>query len=88
MINIFKSQRNVVRLGEHKIGSTIYGPHKDIAIALILSHDNFDGVLWINDIAMIYLERDVEFTGFQSSKSVNSFLLPKSWIKFKFIAFF
>lgn len=57
-------QRNVVRLGEHEIGSKMYGPHKDVEIALILSHENFDSVLWINDIAMIYLDQDVEFTGF------------------------
>lgn len=65
-------------MGEHEIGSTKYGPHKDIGIALILSHEKFDSVLWINDIAMIYLERDVQFTGFKFLKSlkfVDSFQL-------------
>lgn len=75
LLYISELRRNVVRLGEHQIGSTKYGSHEDIAIVRFLAHKQFDNVLWINDIAMVYLERDVEFTGFNWIEKVYNFFL-------------
>ena len=52
------------------IDSTEDGPHEDIAIARFLAHKEFDNFLWINDIGMIYLERDVQFTGISIEKTL------------------
>ena len=54
----------MVRLGEHDLLTTKDGPHQDIPIARIRAHKAYDNVFWLNDIAMIYLSRDVQFTGF------------------------
>lgn len=51
-----------VRLGEHDLG-TDDGTHQDIPIARAVPHEKYDTVNYFNDIAMLYLERDVEFSG-------------------------
>lgn len=58
----------MVRLGEHLLSASefakiLFGPHEDIGIARFVIHEEYDEDLWIHDIAMIYLERDVLFTG-------------------------
>lgn len=52
-----------VRLGEYDIRTTDDGPHETIRIRGARIHDDFDLVLGTNDIAIIYLARDVEFNG-------------------------
>lgn len=53
----------VVRLGENDLRTTRDGPHKDVFVAKFEKHAQFNERLMINDIAMVYLDRDVEFTG-------------------------
>ena len=62
-------------MGEHEIDKIADGFHEDIAIEYFESHKAFDDYLWINDIAMIYLERDVEFTGFTVESFFTIFFL-------------
>lgn len=75
LLYILESRRNVVRLGEHEIGSRKYGPHEDVTILRFITHKDFDHFLWINDIGMIHLERDVEFTGFNWKEKFVFFFL-------------
>lgn len=49
-------------MGEHD-RSDDDGQHQDINVVRADPHDSFNSRLMINDIAIIYLERDVEFTG-------------------------
>lgn len=53
----------VVRLGENDLRTTRDGLHKDVFVAKYEKHKQFDERLMINDIAMLYLDRDIEFTG-------------------------
>lgn len=39
------------------------GPHEDVGIARFQKHEKWDSKLLINDIAILHLERDVEFNG-------------------------
>lgn len=55
-------------MGEYDKRTESDGPHQDIKIADYETHSDHDDFIKINDIAMIYLEHDVEFTG------ENSFL--------------
>lgn len=50
-------------MGEHDKRTESDGPHQDIQIMDFETHDDYDNFVKINDIAMIYLERDAEFTG-------------------------
>lgn len=52
-----------VRLGEHDLRTTKDGQHQDIPISRAVPHNEYDTVMYSNDIAMLYLERDVEFSG-------------------------
>lgn len=72
-------------MGEHDV-DTEDGFHEDIGIDHFKTHEEYDDYLWINDIAIIYLERDVEFTGFlrmfffstmfeMAEKQINCFTL-------------
>lgn len=54
--------RSFVRLGEHDL-RTDDGHHQDIRVARIVVHENFDPFIKSNDIAILQLERDVEFSG-------------------------
>lgn len=51
-----------MRLGEHDL-RTDDGGHQDIPIARTVTHEEFDPNIKTNDIAIIHLERDVEFSG-------------------------
>lgn len=50
-----------MRLGEHDLTTTDDGPHEDIKITHVEKHSEYSAR--INDIAIIYLEHDVTFTG-------------------------
>lgn len=63
LIYIFQIKRIFVRLGEHDLRTTEDAPHKDIVIHRSVPHKEFDPELKLNDIAIIYLSRDVEFSG-------------------------
>lgn len=52
-----------MRLGEYQFESTVFGLHLDVGIEYMESHKDFDDFHWVNDIAMIFLEKNVEFTG-------------------------
>lgn len=60
---MIQQKRSIVRLGEHDRSTTEDGEHLDISVDRVDAHDSFNSRLMTNDIAMIYLERDVEFTG-------------------------
>lgn len=50
-------------MAEHDLTTTEDGPHLDVDVAYVDDHEQYDADLDINDIAMVYLENDVEFTG-------------------------
>lgn len=52
-----------VRLGEYDISTTTDGQHETIRVDRAERHEKFDFVLGVNDIAIVYLKNDVEFTG-------------------------
>lgn len=52
-----------MRLGEYQIESTAFATHQDVGIKYIESHKDFDDIHNVNDIAIAFLEKDVEFTG-------------------------
>lgn len=52
-----------MRLGEYDTRTTTDGPHEDVRISKVQSHKDFDPDLYLNDIAIISLERNVEFNG-------------------------
>lgn len=56
-------KRKFVRFAEHDIGTQSDGPHEDIPIYKAIKHGQHNDDSKVNDIAMIYLERDVEFSG-------------------------
>lgn len=58
-----KSFLQIFRLGEHNISTNQDGQHFDFTIGRFLVHENFNQTTEINDIAMVYLPRNVEFTG-------------------------
>lgn len=53
--------RTTVRLGEHDL-STDDNIHIDVPIVKVSSHAQYDKKDGHNDIAMLYLEREIEFT--------------------------
>lgn len=57
MIRIF------VRLGEHDTTRNSDGPHQDVIVTRVQKHWGYNIHLKINDIGILYLERDVDFTG-------------------------
>lgn len=59
VITLFRVQ---VRLGEHDTASTHDGPTVDVDVVRIEKHDRYNKPYMTNDIAMLYLEHDVEFT--------------------------
>lgn len=50
-------------MAEHDIKSTKDGMHVDIPIDHVDKHENYTNITKINDIAVVHLSRDVEFTG-------------------------
>lgn len=63
-----------MRLGEHDTRTTDDGPHEDVGIARTEIHKKYNGNIYINDIALIYLNRSVIFTGKWAPKK-NQFSL-------------
>lgn len=59
----FLFERFVVRLGEYDLRTEDDGPHEDILIDRGVPHTSYSELFGVNDIAMIYLEHDVEFNG-------------------------
>lgn len=59
----FQFERFVVRLGEYDLRTEDDGPHEDILIDRAVPHASYHELFGVNDIAMIYLEHDVEFNG-------------------------
>lgn len=53
----------MVRLGEHDTRIMTDGEHQDIPVADEEPHEDFSMYRQINDIAVVYLERDVVFNG-------------------------
>lgn len=45
------------------MSTTTDGDHQDIPVDHVVKHEEFDFVHMINDIAIIHLTHDVEFTG-------------------------
>lgn len=60
---VYCSNRIAVRVGEYDFSTTDDGPHETIPIKYAKSHEKFHHILGINDIAIIRLSKDVEFTG-------------------------
>lgn len=54
--------RRAVRLGEHDTASTHDGPTVDRDVVHIEKHDRYNKPYMTNDIAILYLKTDVEFT--------------------------
>lgn len=52
-----------MRLGEFDVSTESDGPHQDIRIDHVVRHEKFDKFHMINDVAILHLVRDVEFTG-------------------------
>lgn len=65
LFSFIRWNRNIVRLGEHELGTTKDGIHQDIPVVRVKQHKSFNSYLMTDDIAIVYLERDVEFTGFK-----------------------
>ena len=63
-------RREFARLGEHDVRAPDDGIRDDVTIIHSERHENYNSNSKVNDIAMLYLERDVEFSGnfFQNIK--------------------
>lgn len=74
----------MVRVGDHDISTTDDGPHQDVALSSIHSHEKYDAYLDIHDIMIITLANDVRFNG-----KYNTFTISiESLIKFYLILVF
>lgn len=60
---IFGFERTAVRLGEYDISTTEDGKHETIRVDHAIKHKQFRLGAGINDIALVFLVDDVEFTG-------------------------
>lgn len=49
-------------MGEHDVNATDES-HQDIKVAHAVGHSEFDPTFKDNDIGIVYLEHDVEFSG-------------------------
>lgn len=56
-------ERKFVRFGEHDTRTDDDGPHQDFQIARAVRHEKFKSPQKTYDIAIIHIERDVEFSG-------------------------
>lgn len=63
-----KIQRSSVRLGAYNITSTNDEAVQDVNVIRTLRHPDYDERYGINDIAILYLERDVDATRKSSIK--------------------
>ncbi|KAH8379720.1 hypothetical protein KR009_006810 [Drosophila setifemur] len=62
-----------VRLGEHDLSTNTETAHVDIRVARAVKHPQYNPKLYRSDIAMVYLERNVDFT-----KTISPICLPQS----------
>lgn len=53
----------MVRLGEHDLTTTFDGKHDDIRLTRAVPHAQYNAELMLNDIAILYMNRDVNFNG-------------------------
>lgn len=60
---IYRFKRTAVRLGEYDISTTEDGKHGTIRVDHAIAHKKFHRGVGINDIALVFLVEDVEFTG-------------------------
>jgi len=56
-----EAQLSVVRLGEHDLSTHDEAPHEDYGIARMIIHEDYDTKTFYSDIALLELDRDVEF---------------------------
>lgn len=56
-----------MRLNEYDTRTDKDTKHEDVKIARTAPHKDYDGL--INDITIVYLERDIKFTGESKVKS-------------------
>lgn len=73
----------MVRLGEHDLKTENDGRHEDVRVTHGDAHRDYDKVLGINDIAIVYLAKDVKYNG----KLINCSLLHFSSIELMNFAF-
>lgn len=59
----FEIKSTIVRLGEHDTTTEEDGKHIDVPIARAEKHEKYNVITRLNDIAVILLAQDVEFTG-------------------------
>lgn len=52
-----------MRLGEYDTETTDDGPHEDVQVTHVEKHNAYNERLLINDIAIVYLVRDIAFNG-------------------------
>lgn len=53
----------MVRLGEHDLKTESDGKHVDVRVTHGDAHENYSKDLGINDVAMVYLASEVQYTG-------------------------
>lgn len=61
----------MVRLGEHDLQTQSDGKHEDVRVTHGDAHETYNKALGINDIAIVYLARDVQYNG---NKLINCLL--------------
>lgn len=59
----FNQHRRIARVGEHNTTTTLDGEHQDIPVAHYEAHEGFSWKFKNNDIALVYLARDISFNG-------------------------
>lgn len=59
---LFSIWRTQVRLGEYDTSTTDDGPTVDIDVIRVEKHERFNSTWLMNDIAIVFLKDDVEFT--------------------------
>lgn len=89
---MFNFKRIVARLGEYDISTTEDGKHETIRVDHAVAHKLFRRGVGINDIGLVYLVEDVEFTGeFQSFVFIfflRIFKLKKFYLIINFLSIF
>lgn len=53
----------MVRLGEHDLTTDRDGQHEDVRVTRGEAHEIYNKELGINDIAIVYLTRNVQYNG-------------------------
>lgn len=74
-----------MRLGEYDVSTTTDGKHQDIDIVHAVKHEQYIKNAGIDDIAMVYLKKHVEFNGKMRD---NAFDLREDVLNFNVVFFF